>query len=179
MEVLERLRDEDNDVPVVIVTAHGSVADAVRAMKLGAIDFIAKPITPELLRRVVRDVLDRHAPSDREFASESAKPQTTVVLAPALIDLTQVKLALNRRQFDQAERLLWDILDLAPDSVEANNLLGVLQESRGQQHAAYHSYRTSLELDPHYQPALDNLKRYCERFGLDFSSLAINPAAAH
>jgi len=29
----------------------------------------------------------------------------------------------------------------------------------------------------HYQPALDNLRRYCERFGLDFHSKAINPAA--
>ena len=33
--------------PVVIVTAHGSIPDAVAAMKLGAIDFLTKPLTPE------------------------------------------------------------------------------------------------------------------------------------
>ena len=61
MEVLARLRDAGNDVPVVIVTAHGSIPDAVEAMKLGAIDFLAKPLTPDALRRVVAEVLDRHA----------------------------------------------------------------------------------------------------------------------
>ena len=49
MEVLRRLRDAGDDVPVVIVTAHGSVPDAVAAMRLGAIDFLAKPLTPEAL----------------------------------------------------------------------------------------------------------------------------------
>ena len=33
-------------VPVIIITAHGSIPDAVAAMKLGAIDFLSKPLTP-------------------------------------------------------------------------------------------------------------------------------------
>src|SRR3954470_9520448 len=40
MEVLESLRETGNDVPVVIITAHGNVPHAVHAMKLGAIDFL-------------------------------------------------------------------------------------------------------------------------------------------
>ena len=51
--MLERLRESGNDVPVVIVTAHGSIPDAVQAMKLGAIDFLTKPLNPEPLRQVV------------------------------------------------------------------------------------------------------------------------------
>ena len=47
MEMLRRLRDAGHDVPVVIVTAHGSIPDAVQAMKLGAIDFLSKPLTPD------------------------------------------------------------------------------------------------------------------------------------
>ena len=35
----------------MILTAYGSVPDAVAAMKLGAIDFLAKPVTPEALRK--------------------------------------------------------------------------------------------------------------------------------
>src|SRR5438034_1231738 len=38
MEVLRRLRETGNGVPVVIITAHGTIPDAVAAMKLGAID---------------------------------------------------------------------------------------------------------------------------------------------
>ena len=41
---------------------HGSIPDAVAAMKLGAIDFLAKPLTPDALRRAVAEVLDRAGP---------------------------------------------------------------------------------------------------------------------
>ena len=61
METLRRLRDAGNDVPVVIVTAHGSIPDAVQAMKYGAIDFLSKPLRPEALRKVVGEVFRRHA----------------------------------------------------------------------------------------------------------------------
>ena len=59
MELLARLRDSGSIVPVVILTAHGSIPEAVAAMKLGAIDFLTKPITPEALRRVVAEVIAR------------------------------------------------------------------------------------------------------------------------
>ena len=58
LEVLRRLRSDENLVPVVIITAYGSVPDAVEAMKLGAIDFLAKPITPDALRKVVVQILE-------------------------------------------------------------------------------------------------------------------------
>ena len=43
-------------------------------MKLGAIDFLSKPISPEVLRTVVAEVLARHAASDR---AAHAPPMTT------------------------------------------------------------------------------------------------------
>jgi hypothetical protein len=55
--------------------------------------------------------------------------------------------------------------------------MGILRESRGQDHAAYLSYKTALTADPHYAPAKDNMRRYCERFGLDHHNKAINPGA--
>ena len=98
-------------------------------------------------------------------------------LVPPAVDLAAVKLALNQRDFSRAEQLLESVLDQAPDSPEAHTLMGVLHECLGQVHAAYHSYRAALECSPHYGPALENLKRYCEQFGLDFHSKAINPCA--
>jgi DNA-binding NtrC family response regulator len=44
MEVLRQVRSGGNDVPVVVITAHDTVPNAVEAMKLGAIDFLAKPL---------------------------------------------------------------------------------------------------------------------------------------
>jgi len=183
MEVLRRLRESGNDVPVVIITAHGSIPDAVQAMKLGAIDFLTKPLNPDPLRQVVAEVIRRHAEPELEQepgpgASPSARSaQTVVTLAPALVDLTAIKRALNRREFDQALEGLEEALVVAPESAEAHTLMGVLRESLGQQHAAYHAYKLALEADREYGPARDNLKRYCDRFGLDFQNPAINPAA--
>ena len=59
METLERLRLERSEIPVVVVTAHGSVPDAVAAMKLGAVDFLPKPVSPVSLRAVVASVCAR------------------------------------------------------------------------------------------------------------------------
>ena len=68
-------------------------------------------------------------------------------------------------------------LELDPNSAEAHHLFGVLRESLGQDRAAYEAYRMALEADPDYVPALDSMRRYCERFGLDFRNWSINPGA--
>ncbi len=181
MEVLERLRDAELPVPVVIITAHGSVPDAVSAMKLGAIDFLSKPIKPEALRNMVGDVLRRRGgpASAPEFVRDSAgrSAATTVTLAPSGVDLVWAKQALNQREFGRAHDLLEEALELDPDSAEAHHLMGVLRESRGQDRVAYEAYRMALEADPHYLPALDSMRRYCVRSGLDFSNWSINPGA--
>src|SRR5262245_15291046 len=63
METLERLREEGSQVPVVVVTAHGSIRDVVGALKLGAVDFVAKPLSPDALRTVVREAAPTRARS--------------------------------------------------------------------------------------------------------------------
>jgi len=50
LEVVRRLRDRDPDATVVVVSAHGTIATAVDAMRAGATDFIEKPFSPEVLR---------------------------------------------------------------------------------------------------------------------------------
>jgi DNA-binding response OmpR family regulator len=177
MEVLRRLRAAGNSVPVVIVTAHGRIPDAVAAMKLGAIDFLSKPLTPNALRGVVREVLARHAERVPEPEPPPVGQPTTITLGPVALDLTAAKRALNHREFDRAAELLEQALDQFPDSPEAHTLMGVLHETCGQDHAAYHSYRAALEADPRYGPARDNMRRYCERAGLDYHNKSINPGA--
>jgi DNA-binding NtrC family response regulator len=177
MEVLRQLRDAHDQVPVVIVTAHGSIPDAVEAMKLGAIDFLSKPLRPEPLRKVVAEVIQRQTPTGPEpITTRSSHPAVATVSAP-VIDLTAAKRALNHREFNRAVELLEEALELDPDSAEAHTLMGVLRESLGQSHAAYRAYKAALLADPQYGPARDNLRRYCERFGLDFGNKAINPGA--
>ena len=75
MELLARLRALGSIVPVVILTAHGSIPEAVTAMKLGAIDFLTKPITPDALRRVVAEVIERHSTSPPAVQPGGSGPQ--------------------------------------------------------------------------------------------------------
>jgi two-component system response regulator AtoC len=58
LEFLARLRAIDADVPVIVLTAYGTVSSAVDAMKLGAFDFLLKPFDRTALEIVVRKALD-------------------------------------------------------------------------------------------------------------------------
>lgn len=58
IDVLSELRNRNVQVPVIVITAFGIVDDAVRSLKLGAYDFIEKPINFEKLENAVRNALE-------------------------------------------------------------------------------------------------------------------------
>ena len=59
LQLLDRLLQVDTDLPVILVTGHGDVPMAVKALRQGAYDFIEKPFTPERLLDSVRRALDK------------------------------------------------------------------------------------------------------------------------
>jgi DNA-binding NtrC family response regulator len=61
LAVLEAARAADPTVPVIVMTAFGSIETAVEAMKKGAEDFITKPVEPDLLRLIVARAVERRA----------------------------------------------------------------------------------------------------------------------
>ena len=74
LETLGRLKASNHDVRVVMATAYASIELAVEAMKLGAADFVRKPMTPEMLRNAVAAVLARPravGPAAEAFAIET------------------------------------------------------------------------------------------------------------
>src|SRR5512139_3567333 len=58
IQVVRRLREADPDATVLVVSAHGTIAVAVEAMREGAIDFIEKPFSPEVLRARVDKTIE-------------------------------------------------------------------------------------------------------------------------
>jgi len=68
--VLSELRNRNVHVPVVVITAFGVVDDAVRSLKLGAYDFIEKPINFEKLENSIRNALET-----RRLRTEVARTQ--------------------------------------------------------------------------------------------------------
>jgi len=59
IEVLREIRRQDKNLPVIIITAYGTIERAVEAIKTGADDFITKPFDPEHLAVVVKKALER------------------------------------------------------------------------------------------------------------------------
>lgn len=60
MDLLRRVREEYPEIIVVVVTAFGTIESAVEAMKLGAHDYIIKPVNADALRLVVSRALEHH-----------------------------------------------------------------------------------------------------------------------
>ena len=58
LELLTRLKSMHADLPVIILTAHGTIDSAVEAMKLGAFDYLTKPFNREQLKAAVRKAFD-------------------------------------------------------------------------------------------------------------------------
>ena len=58
--VLRTAKELDPEISVIVMTAYGSIEDAVVAMKEGAMDFLAKPVDPDHLLLLVSRALDRH-----------------------------------------------------------------------------------------------------------------------
>lgn len=59
LQVLKKIKEDQPDLVVIMITGHASVQSAVEAMKLGAYDYLAKPFTPGEIRVVIRRALEK------------------------------------------------------------------------------------------------------------------------
>jgi len=75
LELQTHLARQDSRLPVIIITGHGDVAMAVKAMKSGAVDFIEKPFHDEELLSSIRSALD-HDEKQRSLQSQRAEIAT-------------------------------------------------------------------------------------------------------
>ncbi|HEU4678562.1 MAG TPA: response regulator [Terrimicrobiaceae bacterium] len=154
LELLERMRRQRIQTPVVIVTAYGDIPHAVRAMKLGAIDFLEKPLTPDTLRAMVTEILRRHG----KHAAARGTPET-------FEDHVQTaKRLLNLRQFVEAREHIARALEIRSDSPEVFNLGGVLFEMLEDYDRAKRYYGQAIRLNRNYEPAQQNMRRIYELF---------------
>ena len=78
LELIEWMQKNASGVPVAVITAHGNVETAVQALKLGAFDFISKPLDLQNLRKMVENALklrDRHAGETSQLLGDSPAMQ--------------------------------------------------------------------------------------------------------
>jgi DNA-binding response OmpR family regulator len=149
MEVLRRVREIRPDIRVIILTAYGTIESAVEAMKLGAVDFIQKPFSPDEIRELVSRVMNREKLDEQKVIDYTSS-----------IELA--KRSVGDRHFDAAVEHLRYAIFLDPGRPEAFNLLGALMDIKGDRIEAQKNYRAALSLDPSYEPAIRNLQRSTE-----------------
>jgi two-component system, LuxR family, response regulator FixJ len=81
IELLRRLRESGNDVPVIVITGHGDIPLAVEAMKFGAVDFFEKPYDDESMVAAVRSALNRHEGVAQKQAQRSILDERLATLS--------------------------------------------------------------------------------------------------
>lgn len=78
--LLERLQESGIQIPTIMITAYGDIPMAVRAMKLGALDFLTKPLNPQALLELVQRALDEaRATVERDERDERDSEQDALL----------------------------------------------------------------------------------------------------
>jgi DNA-binding response OmpR family regulator len=177
MEVLRRIREQNKDSRVIMISAHGTVENAVEALKLGACDFLRKPFTPAEVREAVDRALKRKEGFFAKLLSgrpekipEPQLPPASVLKKPAepgsvsaddLLELARD--SIERLDFDAAKDSAKMAIAADSSRPEAYNILGVLAELSGDMDLSRRYFRAALALDPAYDSARINLDRSARR----------------
>lgn len=149
MEVLKELRENENKSNVIMMTAYGTIKEAVTAIKLNAIDFISKPFTPDQIKALVAKVFSRENLQEDKLNTFEEY-------------IEFAKLNIIEKKFDKAIEALRIAINKEPGLPDTHNLLGVIEEYKGNVDEAQKYYRAALALDPSYEPANSNLDRITE-----------------
>ena len=145
LEVCRRLRGEGNDVPVLMLTARGAIAERVTGLEAGADDYLVKPFALEELHARLKVLYRRRAPADGQLAVGDIVmdlPQRRVWVAGQEVTLARreyamlLSLAESRGRVVSRSRLYGDVWDDEIDirsnalDVHMSRLRGHLASSR-------------------------------------------------
>lgn len=146
MELLRKIRLEGNKVNIVIITAYGTVENAVESMKLGVIDFVQKPFSPGEIRRIVSAVWVRNIIDEKELKNFDDY-------------LEFAKQRIQNGDYLKAEHAIKKALEINSEDAEAHYYFGILSENSGNLENAIENYRAALKISPFLKQAEENLNR--------------------
>ncbi len=101
LEVLKELKAEQPGLPVMILTAHDSLANAIESIKLGAFHFLPKPYAIEELVSLCRRALEQQALVEKNVVLEKEKERLQVKLRAAEEQLAPVAISRRMREVEQ------------------------------------------------------------------------------
>jgi DNA-binding response OmpR family regulator len=147
LDLLAAMRAQRVMTPAIIITAFSDVPNAVRAIQLGASDFLQKPLRPEDLRRVVYEVLARN--------DQSRKPE----LADFERSATEARRLMQLGDLGAAKGHVLHAIELNTNSPDGFNLAGELAERSGDIERARKLFEAAIKLDGSNLAAREGLRR--------------------
>jgi|SRR5690625_496896 len=114
LELLGQLNKLGNHLPVVVMTGHGDIPLAVRSMKLGALDFVEKPLTDSLLLETVRSMTAQEAERRERHREQRKITERLASLTPREREI------LERLVLGQANKVIAHELDISARTVEVH-----------------------------------------------------------
>jgi two-component system sensor histidine kinase/response regulator len=128
IEVIDKIRDSDPSIVVIVITGYATVSSAVEAMKNGAYDFLPKPFTPDEFRLITQRGLDKRRlvletiqlRKEKEMlreqfaaiVSHELKAPLGAVQQNLYVLVSELSNQLNKDQEDRFERMQTNIKDL-------------------------------------------------------------------
>ena len=112
IELLRRLRENGNDIPVIVITGHGDIPLAVEAMKYGATDFFEKPFDDEALLKAVRAAFNRLEGTAQKMAERAALAERLATLS------NRERQVLEGLVAGKANKIIAFDYDISPRTVE-------------------------------------------------------------
>ncbi len=146
MEVLEKIRHFNQHINVIMITAYGTIEQAVEAMKLGAIDFVNKPFTPQEIKKIINEVFNREELNLKDLSTYHNM-------------LNFAKKCIIDKQYNKATEYLNKAMTFSNNEAEPHNLLGNIYEVKAQFNDALNEYRIALEIEPSNKQAMSNKNR--------------------
>jgi two-component system, NtrC family, response regulator HydG len=73
LDILKQIKEKEYELPVILMTSYGDIRSAVNAVKLGAFDYLAKPINPDELLLTIHRALDAEGKADESPRRKNIK----------------------------------------------------------------------------------------------------------
>jgi DNA-binding response OmpR family regulator/nucleotide-binding universal stress UspA family protein len=145
IDVLEQMHSTSINVPVIVLTAHGTMDDVVDATRLGAADVVQKPLSVGQLRALVEDVLSEESGGDGR---------------PSGMDewMRLARWHVDHRRWAAAQNCLAEALDRDPECLTTLVLRGLVEAELGNTEEAEAHLSRALEIDPDSDAARISLR---------------------